>query len=422
MDREIHNENSRNEILEWISSNIPTRILVKFDDVEIRDLVIENILAESHTLSHLVIDFSETQVTSLSETLKEKLSGLIGQTSPAETMIHVINLESSFPGEILSGNTALFSSIGETTLTEGEPFRWIFWIDTDSHHLLQAKYPSFLQKFERTVSLIGKTKPEPENLYEKLEKLAVIYRQTDLSPEEKGPSTLEIARIFGHYHKWTEAKTFLQEVISSNESENEDAETAVYISEAYSLLGEYLYAEQNYAEALTHLEKAQEGLTEEENPLLFGKVWYQSGLIHFRTGNYQEAGVAFSQAAAGYINAEDYATAGRVYNDFAALQEKLGDTKKALRVYRKSAEIWKEANNLLEVAKVYQHIGAINQNQRNWNEALEVFREALAAAKEVGNEFMVIALEDSVEQMEEKIAEDQSAEKKKGFFGRLFKG
>ncbi|MEZ4776037.1 MAG: tetratricopeptide repeat protein [Bacteroidia bacterium] len=418
LDIHAHNENIQSELLRLIDTDSSNWVLVESDNEEMRNLLLEGIVAETSHLSHLVLDLADTQVTSLTEIAKEKLATLVADTPPSETIIHIINLESSLPEEILSGKQVLLNNLNDApdVLSDWFAARWIFWTDSYTAQRIDKQAPAFKGKIARTFSLYAPEKPGQEDPYDKLEQLAVRYQQSDIAPEEKSSIALGIAETFGRFRKWTQAKVYLDEVIAQGEAETPSA----HVYEAHRLLGNNLFESRAYSEALAHLDKALEGISVEEDPGRYAKTFHQKGLIQFRSGYSSEAEDSFNESVKGYQFAEDFAALGNVYNDIAMLHEKVGNVKKTLDNYRKSAEVWRETGKMAEVAKALQHVGAINQIRHNWQEALDAFREALDAAKEAEDEFLETALEDSVEQMSEAIAEKGSAEKKKGFLGRLF--
>ncbi|MEZ4826513.1 MAG: tetratricopeptide repeat protein [Bacteroidia bacterium] len=414
---DIHSHNTDNQeaLIRHLETQTNQWVKVLADTRELRNLALESIVAETGQFSHILVELSDAPTTPDGDFIRTKLEGRV-PGNPDQVVIHLVGAEMGFLSEVAEG-TDMRSEFPRTmeTLSSWFAARWVFWTDAFSDDYLQSGLHGQTGNFSATFSFWSEKSEFADNPFPKLKNQITILKEEGRDEAEKNEYRLEAAAIWGKFRGWEKAKVYLDTVISS------DVSSASQLAEAHRQLGHNLYEAGNLPEALPHLEYTLENFDSTHNPALFAKACHQKGEIHFQGGDYDLADEIWYQALENFREAGDPAAVGQVYHDRARIQERVGDARKSIRAYTKSAEAYQEAGQPAAVAKAWQHIGAVYQGRREWEEALSAFRQALTAAKESGDEFMQIALEDSIEQMAEVVAESKKGEdKKKGFLGRLF--
>ena len=98
-----HNEAAFEALLPILSSHDPQFVVIRFDNREFRDEVIENLIGNVPELQHVVLDLSKTKVESFAETLKDKMPPALAEAKEVANIIHTINLEGSLLAEMMAG-------------------------------------------------------------------------------------------------------------------------------------------------------------------------------------------------------------------------------------------------------------------------------------------------------------------------------
>ena len=114
-------------------------------------------------------------------------------------------------------------------------------------------------------------------------------------------------------------------------------------------------------------------------------------------------------------NPEPTLEIGKICQLLGALWERKGDLNLSVEYYTLAAQNWElcAPEDSTAQAHIWHQAGAIRQNQQRYADALEAFRKALSFSRNTDDEFLVQALEDSVENMEELVAVDKPTASKK---------
>ncbi|MEZ4847654.1 MAG: hypothetical protein R3B93_03305 [Bacteroidia bacterium] len=110
-------------------------------------------------------------------------------------------------------------------------------------------------------------------------------------------------------------------------------------------------------------------------------------------------------------------------NHIAVIHERKGNIEEPFLPTSKLRIIFPKRGKDKLTARAYQQVGMVRQGRFQWGLAMDAFKKALVEAQKTDDEFLILSLEDSIEQLEEKNAKPEpkkKEEKKKGFFGKLF--
>lgn len=400
-----------------------TIFLAGFNDYILRDSMLEAFVAELGEYSHIALDLGEVQVESLGETAADQLANIIEDGGAEDTIIHVVNFESSLLEEIIQGEEKIMVSLEEHPGQLGElfPARWILWVDQYTGERLEKEATGFCKGIHTAVNFLSDKGGILAKPYQTARNLGVQFQEEGRDTGESAELLLEAGHLLDQFHKTTRAMEYYQEAL---EAAGEDSVEAAL---ARARMGNILYEQGKYADALQYLEIAATHLpTNQEGTLKdAGQTFRRLGQIQARTGYYEEAEASFVEGVSIYEGSGDHQRVGMLSLDKARLQERVGDLGKAIVAYEEAANAFDAAGDMKAAAEAFQQIGAIHQNQHRWKPALEAFQRALEFVSETDDEFLEAALEDSVDQMTEKVGNRNSGEKgekKKGFLGRLFGG
>jgi len=167
----------------------------------------------------------------------------------------------------------------------------------------------------------------------------------------------------------------------------------------------------HYGQALDDLEEAEAweslAFTHEQ----VADVFVQLQQIDDAIEHHEAAAHFFDQSGNTRQQAFNYMRVARLY-EYKGLPEK------ALQAYELARQGLEAAQDRKELLECLQKMGGLQQDQLNWQEALSHFQAALPLARALQDDFAIDALEDSIEEIQEKI--EASTKKKKGLLGGLF--
>ena len=204
------------------------------------------------------------------------------------------------------------------------------------------------------------------------------------------------------------------------------AEDSLTIAESYAGIAEIQYGDKDYVQASDSYQQAhdlftQVGETERqaESAVRLARIYghiaeYKSALdlqiealdIYEGNGNHEETGLNSKRTAWYY--------------------ERLGDLDDSVAQYEHAAKAYGKIEDFYEMARCYQQVGAIRQNQQKWELSQEGFEKALEYARKTEDDFLITALEDSVEDMKGRNKKKPKADSgdtdsgRRGFLGKLF--
>lgn len=372
-----------------------------------RDAAIEQIAAAHDSLRHLALDLSRGQVVSLLEEMETRLSDVSAGANlrRIRDCIHLTGLETSTFQEILDGTEVWLPAVAAEwpVILDRYPCHLVLWTDAATAARLEQQAPDWHASFTHTLQLEAGP-ASGETVYEAIRTLAA--RREDPSADQAAVLTA-IARHLYAYGKYVPAAGLLEQALEAPESPAQ--------AEAHFELGRTYFALREAGRASEHLHAAIEAFEAQELPerqaeahrylaeLLRQAEEFDQAIRHFRRAQELHAGES----------------PDRVWQILGRLYERKGALDTAAECYEQAAASLTEPAQAADLAAVWQQVGAIRQNQQRYPEALAAFKAALAAAQQGADEFLLHALEDSVEQMEEQTARDSSSAKK-GWLGRLF--
>ncbi|MEM7659626.1 MAG: tetratricopeptide repeat protein [Bacteroidota bacterium] len=386
----------------------------------LRDQFLEQLVQDSPHVQHIGLDLASDQVSSLHELLNARLADVLGvdadpSGSSPQTVIHMFGLETSLFPELLKGEASLLPTLAaEAEALMGLPVRLVAWTDASFLDIMAAQVPELHQSLPPAVSFF-----EEDPAINPYEHFASLHEkeQTIEAGAPKSGLWLEIGEALAKAGKLSQATEYLKETVEYAESEQADESG----SRAYLLLGDILMAEGDSSHALEQYQEAEDLLPEGAPQ---ADLHHRMGQIHLRLRHYKEA-LPFFQATITQAAAEgNQALQRQAYQQLAVLYEQWGKPNQAVATYQKLGDLVESqaepAPELL--AHTYQQMGAIHQGRLEWNDALAAFQKALTFAKETSDDFLIHALEDSVEDLQEKADQPgpSGETKKKGWLGRLF--
>lgn len=421
-----HNESQFEALLELLQESKAIQAIAVSDDNVIRDELLDS--AINHTnLQPILLDLSKTQVQSLGEALSQKIPEPILESKELSALIHIANLEGSLLSERLSGEAKLLPYLAEqgVELAQQFPsFQRIFWIDQHLYGLLQNEATAFLESLDGVFHFFNpKGAEQDDDPYTKIGELKVELDSKE-EASERGPLLIQIGQILEQALRTPEASLYFEQALeAASVAENERV-----MADAYRGFGNLMMTEQDLAQAMDNYEIALEKYTALEAKADESEVRNRLARILSQMGDLSGA---IKHQQAGFLlvrESDDHRTIGLNAKRLAYFYEKRGDLDAAVKTYAVAANAYETLEDEYEVALCHQQRGAIRENQLQPAEALECFQAALEAARKSENEYLINALEDSVEDLSSKLKKKSPAKAKKeeepsgrrGFFRKLF--
>lgn len=412
------------EKLEAASASEGTEIVLNaFDTVETRDAALETFVAKFDNYQHMAVDLSIDQVTSLSEAIVNRLPSQVYQEDGPAYFIHVVNLEASLFSEIANDSDQLIPSLNEEAdgLTDRLPCKVVIWVDHFVAEMMETKTPEFWDKLKAIGRFTSEDSIDQRSPYETLRE--GIQKLNDPEDEkDKSIRCIEIAEVFAERLRDQEAMIYYHKAIEYQQI----AENPKPLPEVHHGIGDVCSRGSDFYQAVDQYKMALKAYLEREEVPLLGDLYRNLGLCFANLGNRTEALKHFTLSNSDFEAVDGHEEIGKNYRSMASLYERKGNLEKAIEHYERAAEAFEKENLSLRIATSYQQIGAIHQNLLNYPAALIAFERALENAQISEDEFLIAALEDSVEQMKEKKSAKKPTDKKKtdrrGFFGKLFGG
>ncbi|MEM6346310.1 MAG: hypothetical protein AAF927_20645 [Bacteroidota bacterium] len=426
-DLNTHNESQFSALVECLQTDSPIQALAVFDDSSFRDELLESAINAREDLQPVLLDLSKTQVESLRDALKEKVPLELQAAKELYALIHIANLEGSLLGEIISGEAKLIADLAQNGATSNEgnvSYQSLYWIDQHLYQLIEKEAPDFLANMAGIFHFFNPRKNVKETPYAEL---ADLSKQLSESAEgaEQGPTLARIGQILEAALRSQEASVYFQKALEAGTlSENEKV-----LADCYAGFGNLMMAEQDMAQAIDNYEIALEKYITLEETLAEAEVRNRLARILSQMGDLSGAIKHQQVAFKTYRSSEDQREAGLNGKRLAYFYEKRGDLDAAAKTYTLAAKIYDTIDDPYEVALCHQQCGAIRENQLQPTEALTAFTAALEAAKISKNEYLIAALEDSVEDLQTKLKKkthktstpkEDDGKGRRGFFKKLF--
>ena len=152
-----HHQTTFTTLAEAVEQQDNSIFLAGFNDYTLRDSMLEAFVVELGEYSHIALDLGEVQVESLGETAADKLANIIEDGGAADTIIHVMNFESSFLEEIIQGEEKIIANLEATPGQLGElfPARWILWVDDKTGERLAKEAAEFYGRIYASVNFLS---------------------------------------------------------------------------------------------------------------------------------------------------------------------------------------------------------------------------------------------------------------------------
>lgn len=415
------NEAQFAELAALLNTEKPQLLLAVFDHRDLRDEIIEAAISANPALQPVLLDLGKTQVHSLVQAVEEKLPLAILEAEDLIAAIHTVNLEGSLLSEILAGEPKLLTALAEESqgLAGKYTFHWVLWIDTYLYEELQKQQHPLLAQVATTLSFQS-GREASANVYHQLTQ----YQQEIEAAEDPGQLSATFASIgliMQEAARPQEAMIHFEKALEAGQvSADEKALADAYLGIGHLLVADSdpIQAMENYEISLEKYEALEDRAGETEARIRLARLISQGG-------SYTDALPHQVRALALLQQTDNLIEIGLNARRLAYFYERKGDLEAAIATYEQAAETYAQLDNPAEVARTWQQIGAICQNQFQWAEALQAFQQALDPARQSGDEYLLHAVEDSIEDMEAKAGKAKASptkqsEKKKGFFGKLF--
>ncbi len=395
-------------------------LLLSYQDLAQRGDLLNELIPQAEHLQHVWLELGNTQVESLSETLQRRLEDLIA-APPEESvyyLIHLGNLEATLLKELQQElESALLPQINEEAeiLHQGFPFAMICWADGYLTDRLEREAPQFWQQLTHHLDFRSPDSQENGDGY-----LRFMEAVKDAKGDGPADAQLLMAEAFRTRAALKSAEELYQTILSQEEI-NPGIRAKSYLGLAYLF--------QAREQPLPAMEALENALEEAEEASLQTEILISLAELQQEAGMRDEAIQHFGQALE--LGAETSSALERVtiLRQLARLLERKGKLDVAVNHYQRAIDTWEEMDGAHPVllAQTWQQVGAIRQNQQRYPEALSAFEAALKVAAGQEDEFLIHALEDSVEDMQALVkskptgTSEGQGKKKKGFFG-LFGG
>ena len=408
----VHNEQQWNSLVE-LPSHIGY-VLISTDHLATRDQVLEQLIAEKQELRHIAMNLVKDPVASLAQVLRDRIPEDILSGEKPKQAIHCLNLETSRLFEIVKGEAQLLENL-ETeaeAFTNEFPLLLVLWTDVFMLDIIEQQAPNFFAGAMGRFSFFSEKQDEElKNPYSLLtQNIHALSGESDASTSAK--MCQEIAEIFEGFGQPEEAMNYYHQSLEYAQQ----CEDKARMASAYLRTADLLKQEGDLIQALDAYQFSLENFQDIDN-------WEEAGAIHRkvadiqkRSGNLSEAMEQYKAAIYSFKQTDKQEEIAITHRYIGQLLERKGDLPKSIKYYETAIELF---DTPAEKAKTYQQIGAIHQDQLRWAEALDTFKNALPFAKKAEDKFLIEAIEDSIENMEEEVAKKEK-KGKKGLFGKLF--
>ncbi|MEL7530932.1 MAG: hypothetical protein AAFN10_06480 [Bacteroidota bacterium] len=425
-DLNAHNESQFSTLVECLQTETPIQVLAVFDDSSFRDELLESAINARADLQPVLLDLSKTQVESLGEALKEKVPVELQAAKELSALIHIANLEGSLLGEAISGEPKLLADLAQNSaaINEGNiSYQSLYWIDQHLFQLIEQEAPAFVEAMAGVFHFFNPRKHSKETPYAELRELSQQLNNAE-EGAEKGPILARIGQILEAALRSQEASVYFQKALEAGTLSGDEK----VLADSYAGFGNLMMADQDMAQAMDNYEIALQKYITLEEALAEAEVRNRLARILSQTGDlsgaikHQQIGFKI------YRTSENQREAGLNGKRLAYFYEKRGNLDAAAKTYTLAANIYDAIDDPYEVALCHQQCGAIRENQLQAAEALTSFNAALEAANISKNEYLIAALEDSVEDLQAKLKKkgsksspnEEDGKGRRGFFKKLF--
>jgi len=396
-------------------------LLIGIDRAADRDRLLEALVPETGELQHLLLDLGNERVRSLVEVLHSRFADLLGGSldQAVQHVVHVAYLENTLLQEILAGEEHLLTQLEaeREALRSGFPFRLMLWVDGYLWRRLEHEAPQLWSLFSDRFAFFRTDTEHPgDRTYLRLLELV---DQTRTQEEVAPVLTYEIGHILEEKGLVQAGMEHYERVLETDPEPELALKLHEGMAHLYEMEGELSQAAAAYQSAL-----------DLSVPLSTdaARMFAQQGELYLQMQAIEDALEDFGRALKAYENQSDEAEQAHMHRRLAYLRERKGHLDQAVSHYLQAIELLEAMDepSARTLSEAYQQVGAIRQNQQRYPEALQAFEDALPFARETEDDFLIAALEDSVESMRETVqrrSKKDKAEggekKRKGLFGRL---
>lgn len=385
-----------------------------FDHADLRDELIEAAIANHPEFQPILLDLGKTVVSSFTETLAAKLPPELMETTDLFAVVHTVNLEGTLLSETLSGEAQLLASL-ETDLSalhSQYPFHHVLWVDRYFYEQIENSLPEAVSRYP-----FQSGKAPSTNAYEQLKVHQEAISQGEAATGLSG-TFAAIGKIMQEASRPQEASIYFEKALEAGQIAGDEKALA----DAYLGIGNLLIADQDLMQAMDNYEIALEKYLAlgDKAGEIEARIWLAR--IVGQTGSYADAITHQKQVVEWFTQQNDLEAIGLNARRLAHFYERKGEMAETFATYELAAQTYLQLENFAESARSWQQIGGIRQARLEWAPALEAFQNALPAAQKSGDEYLLHAVEDSIEDMQSKVKKPKSGDsgKKKGFFGKLF--
>lgn len=232
---------------------------------------------------------------------------------------------------------------------------------------------------------------------------------------ETAEDALNRGRIAQDEDRYEDAVAAYEAAIELAEATNDDHTIATALFNIGSIQFVHRFfdsAKDNFQESFVHYERA--GEPEGQADCLMAQAEVQIAQRDFYGATHTLNTLLPLQTAPEHANRRGY-----THKQLAALYHHQGNNAQAEVAYRNALVAFETAENHFETADCHFKISFIYKWQNDWARALEACEAALPSAHLAGDELQIHGIQDSIEEIKEKM-NPPAPKESKGFFGRLF--
>lgn len=369
--------------------------------------ILEQLAGSTPAFQHVLLDLTERQIDSLANMIRERLGDLISAENASSYLVHIVMAEGSFVEEFLQQTSVWVPQLNDDrdSLFRGFPMKIVLWGLPYTVSRIEAEAAPFWEELPNAFDF--RTEDASLEPFPTMQNLANEIHDTPSPSAYYG-----LGKAIGEIGLVKNAIGCMNQVL---ELEEKDPSLQ---GKAKFQLGSLLLAEQQTSAALTHYQEALDLLPETEEKMR-NAAYFEMARV-YRQGGDANQGIKLLQK--GLAEQSKPLPRARFQRRLAALYRRKGQLDKALTLFETAAQIFETESEAGLAAEAWQQVAGLHQDQLKPAEALLAFQKALPLAQKAEDSFMIMAVEDSIEALEERTKKESPKKSGKGLFGRLFGG
>jgi len=382
-----------------------TVVLVVVDSLSMRHALQQEVARHCNLYQHHILDFSNTELVSLTATLQEWLPQTVLKSQPVQHMVHVFGLENSLTaseeGELRPG--PMLAEVNfQRELLFAMPFITVLWADRYFEHQLQTQasdlwsWLTYRYRFSMPEATEEETQPLPEltshfamtpEMEEKLKRFQEAYESIRLDGPDTGRRLkaqlnvlLPWAQELSNARQFDLAEQKLQEALRLAGLLRDDLQCG----HAHFLLGTLYYHHRKFNLSMREFEIVLDMVKSNGWKRNLGNTYHMMGRVHEGQQQWGKALEMFWDAIKANKDAGMLHELGSTYHHIGMVLQNQLQWDRALEMYREAIKTEKDTGQLHELGGTYHQMGMVYQEQRQWGKALDMYGEAINANKDSG--------------------------------------